>query len=438
MNQQIALKTIRNLGFSVSAVWNGQEVLDYLLKATGRAESNHPANTLTPPTTPASSTPLPDLILMDVQMPILDGYRATHMLRHHAPFKDMRVIQKIPIVAMTASAIQGDREKCRRAGMDDYLAKPVRRSRLEEMILKWVEGASSKTPRNNASPEQSSDAPFELPDMARCSAGGSSNCPESDYSSSGERGNRAPSATAVIPPSPSHQKPAQHHQRPTLASFSSGEKIKTRRTAGEAKSALSEADRGLRQAEAEEQAANLRDEKLLAEAEIGPYQHDGAGIPGGLGSSSPLLSPSSVGGLPFSSGSPLGSGETLSDQRASAGNIMALTEENVSKFNADKMDDATTAGESPFAVATSTKAMDGALAADVNLDLLLSPPIVVEDAERLTEGILGRASAMASSQQHRDSLGDAIMSMMRRGSLPVQERRGSDWSLSTAKPGTRG
>lgn len=120
INQQIALKTIQNLGFSVSAVWNGKEALDYLLEL------------------PRPDHPTPSLVLMDVQMPILDGYRATHMLRHHSPFKQLTHIQAIPIVAMTASAIQGDREKCQRAGMDDYLAKPVTRSTLEKMILKWV------------------------------------------------------------------------------------------------------------------------------------------------------------------------------------------------------------------------------------------------------------------------------------------------------------
>lgn len=71
-------------------------------------------------------------------MPIMDGYRATHNIRHHAPFINSSAIQKIPIVAMTASAIQGDREKCKKAGMDDYLAKPVRGRMLENMLLKWA------------------------------------------------------------------------------------------------------------------------------------------------------------------------------------------------------------------------------------------------------------------------------------------------------------
>lgn len=77
----------------------------------------------------------PDIILMDVQMPIIDGYKCTHLLRHHLPYK--KLVQDVPIVAMTASAIQGDREKCTRAGMDDYLPKPVTMKVLEKMLIRW-------------------------------------------------------------------------------------------------------------------------------------------------------------------------------------------------------------------------------------------------------------------------------------------------------------
>lgn len=68
-------------------------------------------------------------------MPICDGYKATHLLRHHGPYKTY--MRDVPIVAMTASAIQGDQEKCRRAGMDDYLAKPVKAKTLERMLVRW-------------------------------------------------------------------------------------------------------------------------------------------------------------------------------------------------------------------------------------------------------------------------------------------------------------
>ncbi|KAB8293500.1 hypothetical protein EYC80_007807 [Monilinia laxa] len=163
INQTIALKTIRNLGFQANAVWNGQEALDYL--------SN-----------PGSSRPKPDIILMDVQMPIIDGYEATRILRTNKDFErnsshDMDLLEAtgnlssprcaddsltdlkspsngakhkvttsqrrgkvrdIPIIAMTASAIQGDREKCLEAGMDGYLSKPVEKGRLEETLVYWA------------------------------------------------------------------------------------------------------------------------------------------------------------------------------------------------------------------------------------------------------------------------------------------------------------
>jgi response regulator RpfG family c-di-GMP phosphodiesterase len=75
---------------------------------------------------------------MDVQMPVMDGYKATYTIRHCEPFVADQQIQNTPIVAMTASAIQGDREKCENAGMNDYLAKPVKGKTLEQMLLKWA------------------------------------------------------------------------------------------------------------------------------------------------------------------------------------------------------------------------------------------------------------------------------------------------------------
>lgn len=117
INQQIATKTIRKLGFNVTAAWNGKEALEYLTSAQEGKKRK------------------PDIILMDVQMPVIDGYKCTHLLRHHPPYRTY--VNDIPIVAMTASAIQGDKEKCRRAGMDDYLAKPVKSRILERMLVRW-------------------------------------------------------------------------------------------------------------------------------------------------------------------------------------------------------------------------------------------------------------------------------------------------------------
>jgi DNA-binding response OmpR family regulator len=71
---------------------------------------------------------------MDVQMPVLDGYNATREIRKD---KDSNVNQAL-VIAMTASAIDGDREKCLDAGMNNYLAKPVRSSVLSEMLDQYL------------------------------------------------------------------------------------------------------------------------------------------------------------------------------------------------------------------------------------------------------------------------------------------------------------
>jgi signal transduction histidine kinase/CheY-like chemotaxis protein len=76
-----------------------------------------------------------DLVLMDCQMPVMDGYTATRRWREHEAASGAG--RRLPIVAMTANAMAGDRQKCLDAGMDDYLAKPVTRGELERCLYHW-------------------------------------------------------------------------------------------------------------------------------------------------------------------------------------------------------------------------------------------------------------------------------------------------------------
>ncbi|MCL1635582.1 ATP-binding protein [Luteimonas sp. SX5] len=76
-----------------------------------------------------------DLVLMDCQMPVIDGYTATRRWRQHETALGTK---RLPIVAMTANAMAGDRQKCLDAGMDDYLAKPVTRAQLDACLTRWL------------------------------------------------------------------------------------------------------------------------------------------------------------------------------------------------------------------------------------------------------------------------------------------------------------
>lgn len=80
-----------------------------------------------------------DLILMDCLMPVLDGYQATEAIRKAS----RHMAAHIPIVALTANAMKGDREKCLEAGMDDYLTKPIRKKELKEIVHKWITGTTT-------------------------------------------------------------------------------------------------------------------------------------------------------------------------------------------------------------------------------------------------------------------------------------------------------
>jgi CheY-like chemotaxis protein/HPt (histidine-containing phosphotransfer) domain-containing protein len=110
-NQQVALGILSRLGLRADAVANGAEAVRSL-----------------------ETTPY-DLVLMDVQMPEMDGLEAT---RHIRDAQSAVQRHDIPIIAMTAHAMQGDRERCLDAGMNDYVAKPVSPQALAEALERWL------------------------------------------------------------------------------------------------------------------------------------------------------------------------------------------------------------------------------------------------------------------------------------------------------------
>jgi len=115
VNQKLATRLLEKRGYRVDVVSNGQEAVDALSR-------NNSALTY-------------DIVLMDIQMPVINGLEATELIRSaQSPVTD----KTIPIIAMTANAMNGDKERCLKSGMNDYISKPINQKLLFDVIEKYI------------------------------------------------------------------------------------------------------------------------------------------------------------------------------------------------------------------------------------------------------------------------------------------------------------
>ena len=144
VNRQVAQRLLSLMGISFGGAFNGKEALAQLEKDSY------------------------DVVLMDCQMPIMDGYTAVRILRQNeeaTPGKHM------PVIAMTANAMAGDREKCLRAGMDDYMSKPLNRALMQQTLRKWLPpGAQSRALAATTKPAAAAQALASAPTPAPAAA----------------------------------------------------------------------------------------------------------------------------------------------------------------------------------------------------------------------------------------------------------------------------
>jgi CheY-like chemotaxis protein len=124
INQKVAVRLLEKLGCRVDVAANGLEAVELL------AELAY------------------DVVFMDCQMPEMDGFEATRVIRQREAFSGLHV----PIIAMTANAMQGDAEQCLAAGMDDYLSKPVTLEALATAARKWAATPPQRPPRPIVTP----------------------------------------------------------------------------------------------------------------------------------------------------------------------------------------------------------------------------------------------------------------------------------------------
>jgi CheY-like chemotaxis protein len=132
VNQKLLLRVLKEIGYQADVVPNGVEVINAVKKKPY------------------------DIIFMDVHMPEMDGLEATRLIMSIVPREKRPVI-----IAVTADALEGDREKCMQAGMDDYITKPIRIADIEGVLQRWSTKAASLQPQRQSPPDFPSNEEFE-------------------------------------------------------------------------------------------------------------------------------------------------------------------------------------------------------------------------------------------------------------------------------------
>jgi CheY-like chemotaxis protein len=136
INQQLAIRLLAKWGHEVTLAVNGKEAVDRLVGGERY-----------------------DIVLMDMQMPVMGGIESTRLIRAH---EAKHANKRVPIMAMTANAMQGDRDACLAAGMDDYLSKPINQRELSEKLHKFSYAGSPDDLSRLSGLQPGSDQPFAL------------------------------------------------------------------------------------------------------------------------------------------------------------------------------------------------------------------------------------------------------------------------------------
>lgn len=142
MNRLLATTILANYGAETVEAGNGQESIDYLLQKSA------------------------DLVLMDIQMPVMNGFDAARYIRQH-------ISKTLPLIALTANAIKGDNEKCLEAGLNNYLAKPFKEEALMKMIagMLHIDGAVNKKKKTEVITEEPEPVYYDITEIKTISRG---------------------------------------------------------------------------------------------------------------------------------------------------------------------------------------------------------------------------------------------------------------------------